>query len=90
MMHIARNERTAWRRIENEVLIISSDTNKLTILNDTGARVWELLEQPQPIDHLVHKIASEFEVTVDDAQRDVCSFIDDLTQRGLLQVSAKV
>lgn len=86
MAMLRRNDRTAWRRVENEVLIISSDSNTLTVLNDTGARVWELLDSPASVDALAVAIADEFEVDEPSARRDIESFVADLSKRRLIVV----
>ena len=85
MAHLLRrNPRTAWHRVENEVLIISSDTNTLTVLNDPGARIWELLETQMGVDELAMHLVDEFEVDAVTARRDVERFVDDLRKGNLV------
>lgn len=81
---LKRSDRIAWRRVQAEVLIISSDTNRLTVLNDTGARVWELLDAHETADALAAALVGEFEVDRERAERDVAAFIEEMRKRALI------
>ena len=83
-MKVKRSTRVAWRRIEDEVVVVSSDQNNLTILNDTAARVWELLEGTRSLDQLTDAIHLEFEVSREVARADVGKFVGELQTRGLI------
>ncbi len=86
-MMLRRNSRTAWRRVEDEVIIISSDSNGLTVLNDTGARIWELLDSDRSADELAAFLVSEFEVELDRARSDIEEFASDMRRRKLISAS---
>jgi len=81
---VKRSDRTAWRRVENEVLIIASDSNSLTVLNETGARVWELLDGTRGRDELAQALSEEYLVDPPAARRDVDILLTELTSRGLV------
>lgn len=84
-VRLQRNSKAAWRRVEGEVLIVSSERNSLTVLNDTAARVWELLDTNRTEEELAKALCDEFEVDFPSARRDVTVFVDDLLTRGLLR-----
>lgn len=79
-----RSDRIAWRRVQDEVLIISSDTNRLTVLNGTGGRVWELLEAHETADALATALVQEFEVDAGRASKDVSAFLREMRERDLI------
>jgi hypothetical protein len=81
---IQRNRRTAWRRVEDEVVIVSSETNALTILNETAGRVWELLGEPRTYEELATALSLEFDVEVGQARRDVADLVADLRLSKLI------
>lgn len=89
MRRVTRSNRLASQRVDDEMLIISSDSNKLTILNDTGARVWELLETERTVDDIVRIICAEFECDLARVEADVETFLADLERRGHVVRSAE-
>ena len=53
-------------------------------LNETAARVWELLEQPTTEAVVVEKLLAEFDVPAADCAAQVSEFLNDLRERNLL------
>ena len=88
MANFRRNPQTAWRRIENEVVIVATRGNKLTVLNDTAARIWELIDDGASPADIAGRIASEYEVSAQVAQADVDRLLADLLERQLVAVLA--
>jgi hypothetical protein len=84
MAQFQRNPQTAWRRVENEVVIVATRGNKLTVLNDTAARVWELLDGGASSADIGEAIAREYEVEARVASADVDRLLADLLERQLV------
>jgi hypothetical protein len=73
-----------FRRLEGGGVLVDLSTNQIFELNDTGARVWELLnESPSPRE-AAEQLAREFDVDVDVAMRQLRDLIDTLVGEGLL------
>lgn len=60
------------------------DFRCIITLNETGAFLWERLQQPTTAAGLVDALLEEYEVTADKAATDVERFIDNLRQNNLL------
>lgn len=58
-------------------------------LNDTGRFMWQEFEGQQnvPVQRLLEKLTSQYEVSEDDAKRDIGEFIGNLVKEGLIEVS---
>lgn len=56
-------------------------------INDTGAFLWELLEQEQTIDSLVTAMQDRYEVTEELARKDAKAFVDRLIPTGAVSNS---
>lgn len=82
---LKRSPTTAWKRLGSELLIVASDTNTLTVVNDTGARVWELIEQARTVDEIVAVIVDEFAVDEFAARADVERFLTSLERQRLVE-----
>lgn len=53
-------------------------------LNETGALLWQALEQGATEAQLVEKLLAEYNVTRDQAREDVAAFLDTLRNAGCL------
>ena len=50
-------------KVGDEIMMMSVEEGKYIGLNDVGARIWELLDEPQTRDTLEVRLLEEFEVT---------------------------
>ena len=82
-MIVTKNQKTAWRIIEGEAVILSLDTKVLRGLNPVGSRIWDLIDGQRSLEEIVGVIVQEFDVAPGDAAQDVRAFIQDLLDRGL-------
>jgi hypothetical protein len=78
------------REIGGETLIVPvtghvMDLESIYVLNPVASRIWGLLRSPITAERLADVIADEFEVSPQDASRDVAEFLDSLSTRGLIQ-----
>ena len=69
------------------VLPLKSDTvdfNGMIRLNGSGALLWKTLEQGATREELVQALTSQYDVSRDEAARDVDEFIETLNKIGCL------
>jgi hypothetical protein len=57
--------------------------------NVVGARIWELLEQRHAGGEIARRLADEYAIPLDRAQRDVAAFVAALIARGLVTREAR-
>ncbi|WP_042164336.1 lasso peptide biosynthesis PqqD family chaperone [Paenibacillus gorillae] len=60
-------------------------TGKYYNLGQTGGRIWELLSEPSSLEGLVDSLCSEYEIDREVCERQVTSFLSQLTEQGLIQ-----
>lgn len=60
------------------------DLNTIISLNDTGAFIWKQLENETEKEAVVAALLGEYDVTKEQAEKDVDSFIAKMTEAGLL------
>lgn len=78
------------REIGGETLIVPvtghvMDLESIYVLNPVASRIWGLLRAPVTPEQLADAIADEFDVSPQDASRDIAEFLDSLSARGLIQ-----
>jgi hypothetical protein len=79
-----RSERTAYRVVGGEALIMVVDRKELHRLNDVGSRVFELCDGKTSVDGIVEAIVREFVVDPPTARTDVEKFITELAATGAI------
>jgi hypothetical protein len=72
--------------IGDEAVILGSEAGQYFGLKDVGARVWELVQEPQRVGALCEIIHAEYDVAAEQCARDVIALLTDLHERGLLDV----
>lgn len=82
--YISRSSKTAWQVIDEKALIVTPANSTLHMLNSTGTRIWELLENRTKMEDIVNRICSEFEVEEEKASEEVSKFIAELLNKGIV------
>ncbi|MBN1191426.1 MAG: PqqD family protein [Dehalococcoidales bacterium] len=86
--YAAQKEDLIWRRIGDEVVIITSDGLSTHILNKTAARIWELCDGSHDVPDIADSLCQQFEVLTDQARTDVVHVIEQLLHLGLIKEMA--
>lgn len=60
------------------------DSNGLFILNGVGSFVWDLLPDSEGLDDLTSAVLREYDVSDEDARRDIKEFLDTLHQMEII------
>ncbi|MFN8065217.1 MAG: PqqD family protein [Vicinamibacterales bacterium] len=72
------------RRLGESAVLIRMRTSRIYQLNETGARIWELLEQDASRDAVLDALLNEFDVSREDAASALDDLIAELRAEGLL------
>lgn len=68
------------------VVILGLKDGKYFELNEVGARVWQLIQQPRSLQSVLDALMEEYEVTADQCQNDLMILTSDLISKGLVVV----
>jgi len=69
---------------ETSAALLNLRSKRYYTLNETGARIWELMESGEGPAAIVARLEAEFEVTETDARDAVDAFFEDLRGEGLV------
>ena len=69
-------------------VVLHTGTKRYYSLNDTGARIWALLEEHGDPERAISTIATEYGISRDEAVTAVTGLVAQLTAAGLLRDSA--
>lgn len=73
-----------FKRLDQRMVLVRLATNQIFELNDTGARIWELLEAGADEDEILERLATEFDVAPDRLRRDMDTLLGELQSAGLI------
>ena len=74
-----------WRSLDDGTVIINPEQGDVKVLNEVGARVWELVDGQRSISQIAKEITRDYEVSLDDANKDLQDYLNVMIDQGLLQ-----
>jgi hypothetical protein len=85
---LARNGELPSADVDREVVFLNLSRDSYVALDETGRRIWELLENPRRVDDLVAELARQYEGAQDVIEADVLTFLRELEREGMVRVIA--
>jgi Coenzyme PQQ synthesis protein D (PqqD) len=73
------------RRMGRSAVLVHLPTNRIFELNDTGARIWELVEAGASREQVIADLAGQYAVDPTEASREVELLIEQLRLENLLE-----
>ncbi len=73
---------------DTEAVLLHLDTKRYYTLNETGTRIWELLQQSRSAQEIGQALQGDYAITDEEAMPLLLAFVDELQQEGLVQASA--
>ena len=76
----AKDPNMVFRDIEGEMILVpirrrTADLESIYTLNETGSRIWELIDGQHTLREIRDIIAQEYEVTPEEAEADLAEFM---------------
>lgn len=65
-------------------VIVSPRDGQLSVVNEVGAFVWELINGQNSVDSIVQQLVDNYDVSADQARADVLAFLQALAERQLV------
>ena len=78
-----KSDSIIYRKIGDEFILVPikqdvGDLESIYTLNETAARIWELIDGKMKVREIREKILQEFEITPTEAERDVIEHLQQL------------
>ena len=81
---VRRTPSALWRAFDHEAAVILPTASAVRVLNEVGARVWELADG-RTIGEIINMLVNEYEVERTQLELDTHAFLAELHRRGLLE-----
>ena len=90
----SRNEQFISRQIADEFLLIPvahqlNGEHWLFVLNEVGARIWELINRTRSVQQIEQVLLEEFDTTPEQLEEDLLKLLDQLQELGAIEAVAK-
>ncbi len=72
--------------LNQETAILDMKTGVYYGLDPVGARVWELIQQPQTAASIIEQLLDEYEVPSEECTRDVLALLTDMREHELIEI----
>ncbi len=73
-----------FQEVNGEIVLLDLQAETYFGLNETGARVWQLLQDGKAGDQLLDQMLEEFEIDRPQLEADVTELIAQLSEAGLI------
>jgi hypothetical protein len=84
---IQRSKQVMWNVVDNEAVLLNTETGFYYGMNKTASVIWELLETPKTIEEIVQEMNKRFSVDSAVLTGDVEQIIKTLTSKRLIEHS---
>ena len=55
-------------------------------LEEVGARIWDLLQEPVSVSNIRDILLEEYDVSVEECERDLLSLLEEMESRALIEI----
>ena len=76
----------ASRIIDGEAVIVLPAKGLVRVLNQAGAFIWESIDGKRKIQEIARLLIGEFQVSEKKALADIKRFIEDLVDKGMVEI----
>ena len=83
-MVIVRNPEVCAAELDGEICLFEPVKAQYLNLNSTASAIWNLLEEPKELDHLLEALQNRYEVDLDICRQQTEAFLSEAFRRGML------
>ena len=81
----SKSDSIVFRKIADEFILVPirqnvGDLESIYTLNETGARIWELIDGKKKVNDIKDMIVDEFEVTPEEVEKDIIEHLMQLEE----------
>jgi hypothetical protein len=84
--YVNRSDKAVYRVLDNEAMIVNPGGNKMSVLNNVGSRIWEMADGRIGVGKIAGAVHEEFNITYEQALTDAIDFLEELSEKGLIEV----
>ena len=79
-------ESVAAAEVEGESILLDVNIGQYYGLNEVGARIMEIVQQPTPVSTIREVMSKEYEIDQDRLEHDLASFLEQMIEHQLIRI----
>jgi len=83
---VTMNKDYVYCKVENEMVLLGMEDGIYYGLNPVGAFIWEQIKEPKTIDEVRDAILVEYDVGKVECEQDLYELLQELVEKGLVEV----
>lgn len=83
---VVANKQQVSGDLGEEAVILNLEDGVYYGVNSVGSRIWSEIQQPRTLQQLLGTLTDEFEVDPDTCLNDIRTFLQQLADKGLVQI----
>lgn len=87
---VVRSEGIAVADLDGEMIVLDTESGQYYGLNEVGARILQLVEEPRRVSDVVASLQEEYDVDHDRLEQDSLEFLTELHQHEMVHVREEV
>ena len=85
---ISHAEEVFWQDVVGDIVILDMEQGQYFGAEDTGARIWKLIEQPITVAHLCDQLLALYEIDRKTCETEVLAYLEQLLAAKLIVISS--
>jgi Coenzyme PQQ synthesis protein D (PqqD) len=73
--------------LAGEMIILCLQSGQYFGLNEVGARIWNLIQEPKTVGAVLDSVLEEYDVDLDQLERDLFALLDQMVINDLIEVN---
>ena len=84
---VQASEDAVFRELEGEAVILNLQTGTYFGLNESGTRIWNLIQQQVSLEKVLEALQVEYDAAPETLRNDLLQLVGQLQQKGLVRVT---
>jgi hypothetical protein len=80
-----KNDSIVCTELDDGAVLLNLDTKYYFNLNETGLRIWQLMDECNNESEIAEKMSAEYEVKKEDAMTSILRLFEELSREGLIR-----
>jgi hypothetical protein len=77
------------RDLDGEAVILNMKSGVYCGLNEAGARIWQLIQEPTSLKDVLNTLIEEYNVEPEQCEREVLALLQQMSGNGLIEVTGE-
>ncbi|MFQ4140792.1 PqqD family protein [Chlorogloeopsis sp. ULAP02] len=83
---IVANKNQVSSEVLGETVILNITSGIYYGLNETGTFIWNLIQEPKTVEYILGVLLDEYEAEPEECKKDLLALIEDLAEKGMIEI----